>query len=65
MIGDVKMQMIKRRTGRSLTGDRPLFLVLSSPDCPVYRQGRNKLMIHVHDQQIEKICSLTLKKRLF
>ena len=26
MIGDVKMQTIKRRTGRSLTGDRPLFL---------------------------------------
>ena len=28
MIGDVKMQTIKRRTGRSLTGDRPLFLAL-------------------------------------
>ena len=28
MIGDVKMQTIKRRTGRSLTGDRPLFLTL-------------------------------------
>ena len=28
MIGDVEMQMIKRRTGRSLTGDRPLFLAL-------------------------------------
>ena len=30
MIGDVKMQTIKRRTGRSLTGDRPLFLALIS-----------------------------------
>ena len=30
MIGDVKMQTIKRRTGRSLTGDRPLFLALES-----------------------------------
>ena len=29
MIGDVKMQTVKRRTGRSLTGDRPLFLALS------------------------------------
>ena len=29
MIGDVKMQTIKRRTGRSLTGDRPLFLALN------------------------------------
>ena len=29
MIGDVKMQTIKLRTGRSLTGDRLLFLVLS------------------------------------
>ena len=28
MIGDVKMQTIKQRTGRSLTGDRPLFLAL-------------------------------------
>ena len=28
MIGDVKMQTVKRRTGRSLTGDRPLFLAL-------------------------------------
>ena len=28
MIGDVKMQTIKRRTGRSLTGDQPLFLAL-------------------------------------
>ena len=28
MIGDVKIQTIKRRTGRSLTGDRPLFLAL-------------------------------------
>ena len=30
MLGDVKMQTIKRRTGRSLTGDRPLFLALTS-----------------------------------
>ena len=29
MIGDVKMQTIKRRTGLSLTGDRPLFLALN------------------------------------
>ena len=29
MIGNVKMQTIKRRTGRSLTGDRPLFLALN------------------------------------
>ena len=28
MIGDVKKQTIKRRTGRPLTGDRPLFLAL-------------------------------------
>ena len=28
MIGDVKMQTIKRRTGRSFTGDWPLFLAL-------------------------------------
>ena len=28
MIADVKMQTIKRRTGRSLTGDPPLFLAL-------------------------------------
>ena len=28
MIGDVKMQTVKQRTGRSLTGDRPLFLAL-------------------------------------
>ena len=28
MIGDVKMQTIKRKSGRSLTGDRPLFLAL-------------------------------------
>ena len=28
MTGDVKMQAIKRKTGRSLTGDRPLFLAL-------------------------------------
>jgi hypothetical protein len=28
MIVDVKMQTIKRETGRSLTGDRPLFLAL-------------------------------------
>ena len=28
MIGNVKMQTIKRRTGRTLTGDRPLFLAL-------------------------------------
>ena len=28
MIGDIKMQTIKQRTGRSLTGDRPLFLAL-------------------------------------
>ena len=39
--------------------------LILTPECPVYRQGRNKLMIHVHDQQIVKICSLTLKKRLF
>ena len=25
MIGDVKMQTVKQRTGRSLTGDRPFF----------------------------------------
>ena len=29
MIGDVKMQTINRRIGRSLTGDRPLFLANS------------------------------------
>ena len=28
MIGGVKMQTIKQKTGRSLTGDRPLFLAL-------------------------------------
>ena len=28
MVGDVKMQTIKLRTGRSLTGYRPLFLAL-------------------------------------
>ena len=28
MIGDVKMQTIKQRNGRSLTGDRALFLAL-------------------------------------
>ena len=28
MIGDVKMQTIKRRTGRSLTVDQSLFLAL-------------------------------------
>ena len=28
MIGNVKMQTVKRITGRSLTGDRPLFLAL-------------------------------------
>ena len=33
MIGDVKMQTIKRRTGRSLTGDRPLFLALKADIC--------------------------------
>ena len=39
MIGDVKMQTIKRGTGRSLTGDRPLFLALvTRPTVPFFQK---------------------------
>ena len=36
MIGNVKMQTIKRRTGQSLTGDRPLFLALLTGHASAY-----------------------------
>ena len=55
MIGDVKMQTIKRRTGRSLTGDRPLFLALR---LVVMCNGRS-LVTRTGDGELERHSSHT------
>ena len=51
MIGDVKMQTIKRRIGRSLTGDRLLFLALTGyvlKHSPTHIAGFSLLSTHLY-----------------
>ena len=59
MIGNVKMQTIKRRTGRSLTGDRPLFLALirgnSLWPTQIFKQKRERKKVNLFSDKKKKI----------
>ena len=60
MIGDVKMQTIKQRTRRSLTGDRPLFLALDHhqynniSNCWVCQSSKPEPFIRLSDALLPK-----------
>ena len=62
MIGDVKMQTIKRRTGRSLTGDRPLFLVLCNWSVQVDNINNLHRMCHSLTNQTPTVVVYSNKK---